>query len=283
MTDPAWVALSLVKHLGGKTFRNLLIHFNHDLHAILHADETELTAVPSIGKKIAQAITHINLDDISRAIDYWDEQGITLLTWDDPQFPANLRALDDAPLTLFVCGDLPRFDRAAAVVGTRNATEESRQITQQIASSLAEQGYVIVSGLAEGIDTAAHMAALSVPEGVTVAVLGSGLMNLYPPSNRGLAQGIMQRGAFFCEVSPQAGVSAPGLVARNRLITGLCEAVIIVQTETDGGAMHAARFARMQGKRLYTVDLPATGNQALIADGIPVLDPDDIALVQSDY
>jgi DNA processing protein len=115
---------------------------------------------------------------------------------------------------------------------------------------------------------------LSVAQGKTAAVLGSGVLNIYPPKHQELALAIMARGAIISEVKPDAAVSAPGLVARNRIIAGLSDSVIIIQTELDGGAMHAARFARQQGKPVYVVDHPASGNQLLIQDGALKLSPD---------
>lgn len=274
--DPAWVALSLTKHLGGKTLRALLQHFDHNLPAILAADVAALRQVPGVGPKIAQAIREIDVDTTARAIERWQEEGVRILTWDDAAYPRSLRGLEDAPPTLFVVGRLPDFRRrmAYAVVGTRQPTPQSCQITERISAELADRGHIVVSGLAAGIDTIAHMGALAVPTGSTVAVLGGGILNVYPPSNRELAQAINGRGALICEVSPDAEVGAPGLVARNRLITGLCEGLIVVETGVGGGAMHAARFAKIQNKRIYAVDNAASGNRQLIADGAAIISPE---------
>lgn len=274
MVDAAWVALSLCKNLGGKTFQALIARFNGDLPAILAASQKDLRSVRGIGPKIADAITQIDLPDTARRLNRWQASGVQILTWHDPAYPPVLRALSDSPPTIFVLGDLPDFQHAVAVVGTRTPDQDGHNLAQETAAAVGEAGGVVVSGMATGIDTMAHLGALSVPGGHTVAVLGNGILSPYPPENRGLAEAITHRGALICEVAPDAPVSAPGLVARNRIITGLSQAVVIVQTERDGGAMHAARFATVQERSLYTFDLPNSGNQALIRDGATVLDPD---------
>lgn len=273
MADPAWVALSLTRHLGGKTMRALLDHFNHDLAAISNASIPQLQAVPGVGPRIAAAIHAIDYGETACKMAAWTRAGVEIITRHDPAFPPPLRTLDDAPPTLFALGQLPDFQRvsAFAVVGTRHPSPVAQGAAQQIGAALAEAGYHVVSGLALGIDAAAHMGALSVPTGCPVAVLGSGVLNIYPSQNRGLAQAVRQRGALICEVAPDADVATPGLVARNRIITGLCDGVIIVETSIDGGAMHAARFSRLQGRPIWVLDLPASGNRALLADGARLL------------
>lgn len=277
MIDPAWVALSLCKHLGGKTFRTLLTDFNDDLDAILQADAPRLRQVRGIGAKIAQSIQAIDLHQTEAAILAWQDAGIDILTTDDTAYPSLLKALDDAPPTLFIRGRTPppSTEPTCAIVGTRRPSPESARLAQQISMELAQHGLHIISGLASGVDTTAHMGALAVPGGHTWAVLGSGVLNIYPPENHALAQAIQERGGLLCEVAPDMSVAAPGLVARNRIITGLSDAVIIIETAVDGGAMHAARFATMQGKPIYAVDNAASGNRQLIdAGAVPIRNGD---------
>lgn len=281
MPDSRWVALSLVRHLGGKTFLALMAHFNHDLSAILNADATQLRAVPGVGPRIAESIAAVNVPTIEKSLKRWNEAGVTALARTDAAYPVHLRGdgLADAPPTLFTRGNWPdwRSKRGYAVVGTRRASSLVQSRAERLGFMLAHAGHIVISGLAEGVDTGAHMGALAA-DGVTVAVLGSGVLNVYPPSNRSLAAAIIQRGALACEVAPNANVSASGLVARNRIITGLSEAVFIVETDIDGGAMHAARFARMQGRPVYALDGDAAGNRQLIADGAIPVSPDFDAL-----
>jgi DNA processing protein len=270
--NSAWVALSLVEHVGTRKLRALSEAFGGDFDAVLRADAAALQRVPGIGPKIAASIRAIDLPAVAAAIPRWHEAGITLLTLNDPAYPAALRALEDAPPTLFVLGAW-REMRAVAVVGTRSPSREAVEAARQIGFELAQRGIQVISGLALGIDSAAHTGALAHPGGITAAVLGSGVLNLYPPGNRALAQAIRGRGALLSEVHPDAQPKPSALVARNRIISGLCEAVIVVQTEIDGGAMHAARRATDQGRRVYTLDSAATGNRELLGSGASLITP----------
>lgn len=262
--DPAWVALSLVEHLGGKKLRSLLVHFNSDLHAILNADESTLRRTRGIGAKIAASIRQIDLAQTEHLIARWENSGIRIITLNDPDYPPTLRAIDDAPPTLFVRGVWRSIPKAVAIVGTRQPTPESVDAAQELAYELACRGNVIVSGLALGIDTAAHQGALSSPDGYTLAVLGGGILNIYPPENKGLAEAIALRGGLLCEVNPLAEAKTPSLVARNRLISGLSDTVIVVETSIEGGAMHAAKRGFEQKRRVYALDIAASGNRLLI-------------------
>jgi DNA processing protein len=260
--------LSLTGHIGARTMRVLGAEFNGDYAAAVSAPEARLRSVRGIGPKIAQTIRAADLVDTAAAIRRWQSQDIQIITLDDREYPAPLRALDDAPPTLFVRGTLPVMAQAAAIVGTRHPSPPAQDCPARLASELAGRGQVIVSGLARGVDTQAHLGALSVPQGLTVAVLGSGLLDPYPAENRALADAIAKRGALVCETRPDARASAQRLVARNRIITGLSQTVVIVETAEDGGAMHAARLARVQERGLFAVDFPVSGNRALIASGV---------------
>ena len=198
------------------------------------------------------------------------------MTTHDQDYPAPLRELDQAPPLIFALGELGAdlWTKTLAIVGTRIPTKEARYITLQLASKLSRSDYTVVSGLALGIDTAGHTGALSA-QGRTVAVLGSGVLNIYPESNRKLAGHILERGALISELHPRWGANAQRLVSRNRIISGLSQAVILVESNADGGAMYTARFAREQGRPVYTFDLPSSGNQALIKNGAVVLNRDD--------
>ncbi|MYE27324.1 MAG: DNA-processing protein DprA [Chloroflexi bacterium] len=277
--DPAQlqlIALSLSPNIGSATLSNLIQYFDQDLDAALAAPADELMRVPGIGAKIASEIGAINLDRLARELESWRDQGVTILMRGDADYPAPLHAAEDAPMTLFASRVLPAeiLPNAVAIVGTRQPSKEARYITLGLAMQLARAGIAVVSGLALGIDTAAHTGALSA-NGFTIAVLGSGLLRIYPETNRRLAQRIEVAGALISETRPCWGANAQRLVARNRIISGLSQALIVVESDIEGGAMYAARFAREQGRHVYTFDLPATGNQRLIAEGAIALRRDD--------
>ncbi|MBC7812986.1 MAG: DNA-protecting protein DprA [Burkholderiales bacterium] len=272
----AWVAFSLTERIGSKTLRSIIKHFDGDLRAALAADSQTLQQIRGIGPKTSASIQAIDLDGIEREIPRWQSAGVSFITLNDDNYPARLRSIDDPPPTLFVRGSLQAAAassrKCVAIVGTRQPTSESLGAARRLGMELAERDVTIVSGLALGIDTAGHMGALDAG-GQTLAVLGGGVLNVYPQVNALLARTIVGReaGALLCEVHPKASASAANLVARNRLISGLADAVIVVETESDGGAMYAAKRALEQGRRVYALDNAATGNRELLEAGITVL------------
>lgn len=274
--EELFTALSLSPHIGAKTLVKLLRHFDDDLGAILAASAADLMRVRGIGQAIARDIESVDLDLVTRQIEDWRASGVSILTLHDADYPPLLRGLDKAPPALFVHGRLAteHWSKAIAIVGSRTPTKEARFMTLQLAAKLARHGFTVVSGLALGIDAAAHSGALA-GGGPTVAVLGCGVLNVYPEANRPLAARVEACGALVSELHPQWGANAQRLVARNRIISGLCRAVIMVESQVDGGAMHTARFAQEQRRPVYTFDLPASGNQALIRRGATALQPDD--------
>lgn len=277
--DPAWIALSLVDHLGSRKLLMLYERYRGDLQAAIAAPEAELRQIRGIGPRIAAGIRAANVPRIAATLPIWERAGVRPVPLTDPAYPAALARISDPPATLFLRGSGTFTPRAAAIVGTRTPSETACMATEMLAIRLAERGWQIVSGLAVGVDTAAHLGALAVPIGSTVAVLGGGVLNVYPPGNRSLAQAVGLRGLLVSETHPQADVSPSALVARNRIITGLTAVLIVVETSTEGGAMHAARRALEQGRPVLTID-PAyltgqtSGNQALIDAGAHAIGPD---------
>ena len=198
------------------------------------------------------------------------------MTPGNPAYPARLQALDDAPPLLFARGCLQEsiWARTVAVVGRRQPSDRARFLTLQLALHLARAGVTVVSGLALGIDTAAHQGALEAG-GATVAVLGSGLRRVYPAANRERAQRIEAAGALISQVPPDWGVNAQRLVARNRIISGLAQRIVLVESGADGGAMYTVRFAHEQGRAVYAFDLPASGNQLALQNGAKPLSQEE--------
>lgn len=271
MSKTYWVAFALIGGVGGKTITRLLQHFG-SLEAALDASYNDLIRVPNIGTATANAIKQIDLSQIESLCQQWKQSGIHTITWQDGAlYPPNLLLCDDAPPVLFARGTPQASDsRAIAIIGTRTPRPESEELAYRLGSELAAHGWTIVSGLALGIDAAAHQGALDV-NGRTVAVLGSGLMRVYPPANHELAHRIAASGVLFSELHPEEKVSPQHLIARNRITSGLSRAVIVVQSGEDSGSMSTARRARQQGRTVFAVLGGDSGCDALLADGaIPV-------------
>lgn len=272
--DPAWIALSLVERLGGVKMRALLDVFG-SADAVLQASEASLQQVTGVGPALSAAIRRADVEGTARKLASWSAQGVLTLAWDDPHYPNLLHDLKDPPPTVFVLGRVEALTERRvryAIVGTRRPSRPAYEAAQRLGYDLACQDGVIVSGLAAGIDAAAHSAALASSDGYCIAVLGSGVLNPFPPEHKSFADRVAARGCLISEVDPDARASTPALVARNRLIAALSDAVIVAETENDGGAMYAARAAITLNRRLYTLDLPASGNRALLEAGaIPIL------------
>jgi DNA processing protein len=260
-----WVALSLI--VGGKTIDRLLAHFG-TLTAVLDARESDLRAVPRIGPKLAATIRAVDLDRTRTDIQSWQAAGIEILRRHDPGYPALLRACEDAPPVLFRRGR-PNPDQTVAIVGTRDPSPDGLQYARDAAAHLVECGWWIASGMALGIDTAAHRSALDAG-GNTIGVLGNGVRTVYPPENAALFSRVL---ALLSETHPTSPPTSPALVARNRITSGISRAVIIVEAGPTSGSLHAARFARQQGRLVYAIANSYEGNQQLIADGAVPLDP----------
>ena len=178
-----------------------------------------------------------------------------LLRPDDPHYPPLLRGISRPPSTLFVAGNpdvltLPQL----AIVGSRNATAEGADTARSFAAHLAAAGFCITSGLAEGIDAAAHLGALHAPDGHTIAVCGTGLDSVYPRRHTGLAAQIVAAGgAIVSEFAPGTPVSRSNFPRRNRIISGLCVGVLVVEASVRSGALITARHAMEQGREVFAI------------------------------
>ncbi len=274
MSTAHWVALTTQAGVGGKSITRLLRHFG-SLEAVLTAAPDEIQQVRHIGPKIAAALARIDLPAAEAEVARFAAQGVQTVTWEDRDYPANLLLSEHAPPVLFVRGALdPAADpHAVAVVGTRTPTRDSAALAQRIAHELVARGWTIVSGLALGVDTAAHRGALEAG-GRTLAVLGCGVSAVYPRQNVALAGEIEHCGAVLCEVHPEAQVSKQALIARNRITSGLSRAVIVVQSGEDGGSMVTAHRARAQHREVFAVTGGGSGCEALLKSGAVALDPD---------
>ena len=247
-----WVLLTLVSQIGPARFNLLLERFG-SAEAAWRAPLMELAAagldrrsIESLGKLRGTLDPDAEWQRLERA-------RVTVVILDDPAYPSALREIPDPPPVLYVHGELsPADDWAVAVVGTRRASTYGRQVTERIVSDVARAGVTIVSGLARGIDTYAHRAALAAG-GRTIAVLGSGLDRLYPDENRALAEQIVQSGAVISEFplgTPPDGTNFP---RRNRIVSGLSRAILVVEADHKSGAMITATQAAEQGRDVFAV------------------------------
>lgn len=247
-----WVGFNLVKGIGPVRLRALLDAFGDIEHA-WNAPRRALLAAglsPKLVQRLCETRRTVDLDALWTRI---QRQGIRVLTWQDADYPRHLRDLEHAPPVLYLRGTLDAADEwAVAVVGTRRPTAYGRQVAEEVARTLAQHGVTVVSGLARGIDAVAHKAALDAG-GRTLAVLGSGVDVIYPPEHRRLAERILTQGALLSDYPPGTQPEASNFPARNRIISGLALAVVVVEAGKESGALITARFAAEQGREVFAV------------------------------
>jgi DNA processing protein len=255
LTAPAdalyWLALEAVPGLGADAVRRLLAAFAGPAD-IFSAPAGMLK--PLVGDKIAAQLAQpVDPEPHRETLGWLAAPDAHLITWNDPDYPATLRSLPDAPAWLYVKGERTLLQRPMlAIVGSRNATAQGRRDAQAFAQSLAEAGLTIVSGLAEGIDTAAHEGGLA-GNGTGVAVVGTGLDRVYPAKNRDLAHRLAEGGALVSEF-PLGTPPRPGhFPRRNRLISGLSLGVLVVEAAPQSGSLITARLAAEQGRDVFAI------------------------------
>lgn len=262
-----WLALTYLPQFGGATLRRVFQRWP-TLEAFFQASPLELAGLPP---PIREAVPQISLERAADELAQLQQTGISLLSWDDPAYPASLYQLTSPPPVLFLRGRLPATgDRAVTIVGSRQVCEASLRLTRHIATELATAGFTIVSGLAIGIDTAAHQGALAAPQGQTIAILGNGLAHIYPPQNMPLADRLLQRGAIISEQRPAMPPDKQALIIRNRIMAALSRAVVVVEASSTSGALTTARHARQLGRAVWACP-GSPGTMALLQAGARLL------------
>ncbi len=272
VNDPKyWLGFSLVPGIGPKRLLILTQSFG-DLGRAWHASEAQLHGARLDRETTAALLRTRAQIDLAAELAKIEQAGARLVTPEDVEYPALLKTSADPPLALYVKGTLtPEDDLALAIVGTRRATTYGRDSATFFARALAQQRVTIISGLAHGIDAAAHRGALEVG-GRTLAVLGCGVDRIYPVDHAALAQQIIQNGALISEFPLGSSPEARHFPRRNRVISGLSLGVLVAEAPERSGALITADFAGEQGRDVFAVpgsifNPAATGTNRLIQDG----------------
>jgi DNA processing protein len=266
------LALHLVPGIGPRLTAALLERFG-SAGAARRACAGELAGVPRIGEQtgaeLARALREADVDgELARV----ERAGVRLVVRGSPEYPPALAEIPGAPFLLYLRGALTPADaEAVAVVGTRRCSEYGRRVAARLAAGLARAGVTVVSGLARGVDGVAHRSALGAG-GRTVAVLAGGLERVYPPEHKGLAEEVSRAGALVTESAMGQEPLAGLFPARNRIISGLSKAVVVVEADERSGALITARHAAEQGRTVLAVPGPvdvatSAGCHALLRDG----------------
>jgi DNA processing protein len=279
----ACIALNMLPKMGPVRLRKLLQVFGTP-ERVLAARGAELRAVEGIGAEVAEQITSWeSIVDLSGELQRIRDFGATVITAESPLYPRQLREIHAPPIVLYVWGELTERDQhSIGVIGSRRTTHYGSECAKKLSYQLAYAGLTIVSGLARGIDTAAHQGALAA-KGRTVAVIGSGLSNIYPPENAGLAEKIASgSGAVVSEFSMEVEPDRQTFPMRNRIISGWSHGILVVEAGLNSGALITASQALEQGRAVYAIpghiNAPtAHGSNRLIQQGAKlVMEANDI-------
>ncbi|MBX7254802.1 MAG: DNA-processing protein DprA [Candidatus Hydrogenedentes bacterium] len=278
-----WLTLTLVPGVGTTLFIRLLARFRTPA-AVLRAPKHALQDV--VGEKLAQRITQysdvVDVDAQERAM---AKYGVTLLTMEDPRYPLRLAEIYDPPLVLFVRGELRDEDQnCVALVGTRRATPYGLRMAEKFGREMAARNVTVVSGLALGVDAAAHQGAIDAG-GRTVAVLGCGVDIAYPPQNADLMQDITKHGCVISQFPMGMKPSAGHFPYRNRIISGMTMGTLVIEAPLSSGALITARQAAEQGREVFAVPgqvgvLNSQGPHLLIREGAKLVETVEDILVE---
>ncbi len=278
-----WLTLTLVPGVGTTLFIRLLARFR-TAGAVLRAPKHALQDI--VGDKLAQRITQYSeVVDVEAQERAMTQRGVTLLTMEDPKYPLRLAEIYDPPLVLFVHGELREEDQnCVAVVGTRRATPYGLRMAEKFGREMGARGVTVVSGLALGVDAAAHRGAIDAG-GRTIAVLGCGVDVVYPPQNADLMQEITKHGCVVSQFPMGMKPSAGHFPYRNRIISGMTMGTLVVEAPLSSGALITARQAAEQGREVFAVpgQVGVTNSQGphlLIREGAKLVETVEDILVE---
>lgn len=267
-----WIWLAEQQRLSNQVRLALLEHFASP-EDIYYSDSAEYLSIPGMTRTMVESLENKDLSCTDKILGECQRIGIRIVTKQDADYPVRLKNIYDPPCLLYVRGRLPLIDEeaAVAVVGTRSATPYGIACAEKLGYGMASQGAVVVSGVARGIDSAAMRGALRAG-GITIGVLGGGIDVVYPPENRYLYEDIAAAGALVSEYPPGTEPAGRHFPTRNRIISGLSVAVLVVEAPERSGALITAATALEQGKDVFAVpgpiDAPASaGCNHLIRDG----------------
>jgi DNA processing protein len=276
------LALSMIPGLGKQTFKKLIDAFG-STRAVFEAGSSALLQVNGIRRDVVEKILKKTfVSDPEEALRKTELAGARLITYNDPLYPSFLREITSPPMLLFIRGhDIPQDLMLIGVVGSRNATSYGLKAAQDIGYGLAKRGVGVVSGLARGIDSAAHTGCLRA-DGFTVAVLGTGIDLVYPSSNKNLMEQIVATGAVISEFPIGARPEPKNFPIRNRIISGVSRGVVVVEATQKSGSLITARFALDQNREVFGVpgsihSFKSVGTHLLIKQGAKLVEnADDI-------
>ncbi|MBW2028923.1 MAG: DNA-protecting protein DprA [Deltaproteobacteria bacterium] len=278
-----WLALHLIPGLGNMLFKNLLEKFG-DPDEVFRASLSELLEVNGIRRETALRIVGKKfLSDPATTLRTLERLNAHIITYKDPDYPAGLREIYDPPMVLYAKGKgIPKNITYLAVVGSRNPTPYGLGVAEKIAQGLARRGLGVVSGMARGIDSAAHWGCIN-GKGFTLAVLGTGIDIVYPASNRKLSYKVLDNGTIITEFPLKTPPEPQNFPIRNRIISGLSKGVVVVEATKNSGSLITASLALDQGREVFAVpgsvnSFKSAGCHFLIKQGAQLIENADDVL-----
>ncbi|MDQ8204817.1 DNA-processing protein DprA [Pelagicoccus sp. SDUM812003] len=283
-----WV-LNGLPAIGPISLNRLLHRFGGDPCRVLEADRASLASVQGLQKRAVESLLDWrNRFDLQREMAQAASRGVDFVTREDGDYPALLKEIDDPPIGLYRQGNYDFKKPSVAIVGTRKTTLYGQSVARCFARDLAQIGFCVVSGMARGIDTFAHRGALEAEDGSTVCVLGNGIDIVYPPENIDLYKDVQRCGAVVSEFPFGRRADRQTFPMRNRLVSGMSHAVVVIESEEAGGSMITARFAADQGRLVCAVpgridQASSRGCHQLIRDGALLLESIDDLLEELNH
>lgn len=272
-----WIALNMVPGVGPILYRNLVAKFR-DPERVFAASGRELAAIEGIGEKTVRVIQEFSAEEIAiEELRKAEGLGISIVTFRDQRYPRNLLQIHDPPPLLYTRGELGIDNPPmVAIVGSRRGSPYGRAVTKRISKELSAAGATVVSGMARGIDTCAHLGALEAG-GRTIAVFGCGVDIVYPPENKRLFFDIIDHGAAISEFSLSTPPEGKNFPRRNRIISGLSLGVVVVEATADSGSLITASHALEQGREVFAVPgnvgiTTSRGTNSLIKQGAKLVE-----------
>ena len=284
----AFLVLNALPNIGPITLNRLLAELGGDPREVFTAGSGRLGQVKGVGPVICATLANWREHfDLAREEERMAQAHTTFVTSREPVYPKLLREINDPPIGLYRKGSYDFSQPCIAIVGSRRTTLYGQSVAKKLAADLARLGFCVVSGLARGIDTAAHEGALSVG-GKTAAVLGNGIDIVYPPENLSLYRQIEEQGAIVSEFPFTRRADKQSFAMRNRIVAGMSDAVVVVESDVGGGSMITARFAGEQGRLIFAVpgridQASSAGCHQLIRDGATLLTSVDDILSELSY
>lgn len=265
--------ISLIKNLGIKRYQKLILNLGSKEN-LWNAKKEQLLKIEGIGEKLSNVISCKEIkEDVQRHLKYMEKHHINIISIEDKEYPSLLREIYNPPLCLYIIGRKNILnDASIAIVGCRDSTEYGKIVAKQFAYDLSKSGFNIVSGLARGIDSFAHIGAIKAKE-PTIAVLGNGLDMIYPKENTKLAQEIINTGgAIISEYPLGTEPNRENFPTRNRIVSGICNGVLVVEAKPKSGTMITVDFALEQGRDVFAIpgnidSVTSMGTNELIKQG----------------